>query len=213
MWVPLVLPSSQSAACCDTGVRNPVRGPEHPPFIVTPGTDIPGFDEESFFGRDVPPDLSEALAEAEASGTPLDSTLDVCEWACGRRDNCGAFTHVREGVAGPEAKCFLKSDGMAVSFGLDRATMHYRELAVDYSMPGFDDIAALRLTAPIPPGVALPSHVFIRHPDRDTDSPDFAGFLDSQRYVLSGWGGGRPVRQSARAELEAFPFTGPNVMR
>jgi len=110
------------------------------------------------------------------------------------------------------------TDTMAINFGNDSRDFHGQAMADAYSMPGFDDIAALRLTQPVPYNLAEPALVFIRHPDVDINSTEFRNYLGVRRFTISGWGGGRNIRQIVAASYGVFPLNSfgvlqPNLMR
>lgn len=107
---------------------------------------------------------------------------------------------------------------MAINFGNDLNNFQGQATANAYSMPGFDDIAALRLTQSVLPNLAEPALVYIRHPDVDINSPAFRDYLQLRRFTLSGWGGGREIRQIVSASFDDFPIVSfgtlqPNLMR
>lgn len=107
---------------------------------------------------------------------------------------------------------------MAINFGNDLNNFQGQATADAYSMPGYDDIAALRLTQPVLHNIAEPALVYIRHPDVDINSPAFRDYLQVRRFTLSGWGGGREIRQIIRASFGDFPMVSfgtlqPNLMR
>ncbi len=107
---------------------------------------------------------------------------------------------------------------MVVNFGNDVDNLRGQAIADAYSMPGFDDIAALRLTQVVLPNLGEPALVYIRHPDVEINSLAFRDYLRLRRFTIAGWGGGRPIRQIASASYGDFPMVSfgtlqPNLMR
>lgn len=163
-------------------------------FTREANTNRPGFDIDVAFGL----------------------TLDACIARCDRSDRCVAYTY-RPGGA-EASKCWLKGQGGEASFGHDRTGTTYRASIASYTIAGYEDIALLRLSAPVPSSVALPIPPLTRVPGGGALDP----WLRAQRFEMVGWGGtdadgavSPRFRQTAVARYAAFPLNAdqPNKIR
>jgi hypothetical protein len=102
-WLKNGVPASKQSTCCISGVKNTqTETPEIKTVPVQPkykvigpvinletDTDRPGMDYRNF-------DLSSP-------------DVNLCERACADDSQCKAFTYVKPGIQGPNARCWLKS--------------------------------------------------------------------------------------------------------
>jgi hypothetical protein len=87
-WLKSGIPAAQQNACCVSGARTPAS-PEEGTFVVQHNENRPGNDYMSF-------DL-----QGPSAG--------LCQTRCQEDPRCKAYTFVRPGVQGPQARCWLKS--------------------------------------------------------------------------------------------------------
>ena len=172
VWRPFTLPPFRNDDCCVSALRS--RPPEE-------NRDLPGWDMSSL-----------TLAQADHQ---------LCRAACDSTTGCQAWTYVRPGRQGPNARCYLKRAGIAVSIGNDQRAPIARGHSRSYSMAGLSDIAMLRLDQAVPASAARPAPVLTLLPRADAP----AEWLRRQSYVFAGWGGGRPIRRTAPAAFAEFP--------
>jgi hypothetical protein len=132
------MPAATANTCCISGIERPIRGlgkkPSSsattpsagpaasvgvPPPVLIPLDEIaPGMENNTDRpGRDI----ARFTTELPTYSTPIRSGSGVvstmasgqagCQSACQGTPNCAAWTYVRKGVQGPDAVCYLKSEG------------------------------------------------------------------------------------------------------
>lgn len=119
-----------------------------------------------------------------------------CRHTCSVTSQCEAWTYVRPGVQGDNAICYLKRAKLVIKFGASRAQPLNTITASGYSVPGYTDMALLQLDEAAPPSVAQPARVLTERAGAEAQED----WLARHSFMLSGWGGMRPIRKTTSGE-------------
>lgn len=122
-----------------------------------------------------------------------------CDSRCEGSSRCKAWTYHTM-----TRMCFLKEQPrFVVNFGNTHGSTSFSLTSSEYSVPGFSDIAIMRLASPVPSRIAIPAPVSTHLPDT---LDGVRRFLGAQTYQAVGFTSAQPTRQSAPMTFTQYPY-------
>lgn len=158
--------------------------------------------------RDISRPINDAVVYIEGcSGTLITENIVITAAHClGNSINFGGESRY---WSDKKAKWFRLNRNLTVNFGTDKNNFNHTFHATSYSMPGFEDIAALKLSAHVPNNIAQPARVLSELPKQESSE----SFLNSITYRIAGWGGGTRYRKATGARFANLNLRGnPNML-
>lgn len=123
----------------------------------------------------------------------------ACHALCESEGRCQGWTYQNS-----TNQCFLKdTPRFQVNFGNTHGGASLTVTSSTYSVPGFADIAMMRLDTPVPVSTAIPALVISHLPDATTG---IANFLRGETYQAVGFSPVQPTRQTVAMSFTAYPY-------
>lgn len=122
-----------------------------------------------------------------------------CQSRCERDASCAAWSY----QASTRGCAFKSAPRFAVNFGATHGEETRRIVSSSYSVPGYADIAMLRLDEAVPASVAVPALVLSHLPET---AQDIATYLRAQRFRAIGFSRAQPTRQRTVMRYLEYPF-------